>query len=96
MNVRQSETAWISKKSNPASQIIRRISKLLSVSYELYEHIQFVRYHTGGFYKAHYDVFCHGLNYFNFDNEYKHGQRSITAIIYLNDDFTGGKRIFLY
>ena len=52
----------------------------------------FIKYKKGGFYKAHFDGFNDGESGKQKMNP--DGQRMFTSILYLNDDFEGGKLYF--
>lgn len=88
-NIRKSETCWLSKNNPIIKNIILRACKLTNLPFENCEDMQIVKYDKNGFYNEHHDSCCD-------DNEYckkfveRGGQRAITIVCYLNNDFTGG------
>jgi prolyl 4-hydroxylase len=90
--IRKSQTYWLSKDDPVAEKIIKNVCKIDGHSIEQAEDIQVVKYEPNGFYKEHHDSCCD-----NDDrcNEFmKDGNRIVTMIIYLNDDFEGGSTKF--
>lgn len=69
--------------------ITRAIAALTNIPAEHQEFPVLVRYLQGGEYKKHYDFFNPAKEYAEKELA-KGGQRSKTALIYLNDDFKGG------
>lgn len=91
--VRKSKTTWLYNTDPKIASIISRICRLGDVEYENAEALQVVKYEPGGYYNEHHDACC--------DNDpkctefvQKSGQRMLTMLIYLNDDFTGGETEF--
>jgi prolyl 4-hydroxylase len=69
------------------------ISSMINIPIENMEGTHVVKYQIGGEYKGHHDFFHPGEGYY--ENEIKRGgQRTKTALVYLNDDFTGGETEF--
>ena len=92
-NIRKSETAWLSKNDPVVEKIIKRVCKISNIPFENSEKMQVVKYEPNGYYKPHYDASCDDKEEcVNFEKN--GGQRVITMIIYLNDDFTGGMTDF--
>lgn len=92
-NVRKSETAWLPKKDPIVEKIIKRVCKLTNISFDNAEKMQVVKYEPNGYYKPHYDASCDDKEEcVNFEKN--GGQRVVTMIIYLNDDYTGGTTDF--
>ena len=92
-SVRKSETLWISKNDPGVIDIYKRLKNKFHFNIENAEDIQVVKYQPGGFYKPHHDACCE-------DNESckdfikRGGQRVLTILIYLNDDFEEGSTKF--
>jgi prolyl 4-hydroxylase len=94
-NHRKSKHAWFSDDSHPIIEKIAKYTANISgLPIENQENIQVVKYEKGGKFNAHYDAciyedktFCNKINK-------KAGERKLTLIIYLNDDFEGGETEF--
>ena len=88
-SIRKSETAWLKKSEPVIKDIFERLSKQFKFNLKNVEDLQVVRYTPGGFYNEHHDSCCD-------DNEHcrdfakKSGQRVLTILMYLNDDFEDG------
>tara|TARA_A100001015_G_scaffold138285_1_gene153251 strand:- start:360 stop:1061 length:702 start_codon:yes stop_codon:yes gene_type:complete len=92
-NVRKSETAWLSKDDPVINSIIQKVCNITKIPFENAEKMQVVKYDPNGFYNAHYDASCDDKKEC-VEFEQNGGQRKVTMIIYLNDDFTGGATHF--
>lgn len=92
-NVRKSETAWLSKDDPVVNSIIQKVCNMTNIPFENAEKMQVVKYDPNGFYNAHYDASCDDKKEC-VEFEQNGGQRKVTMIIYLNDDFTGGATYF--
>jgi prolyl 4-hydroxylase len=91
--IRKSKTAWLCKNDPVISKIIQRVCDITNIPFENAEKMQVVKYDPNGYYKEHYDASCDDLKEcVNFEKN--GGQRLVTMIIYLNDDFTGGTTKF--
>lgn len=92
-DVRKSETCWLSKNDPKLKPIFEKACKLANLPFENCEDLQVVKYDQNGYYNEHHDACCD-------DNEFckkfvnRGGQRKITFVIYLNNDFTGGTTYF--
>jgi prolyl 4-hydroxylase len=92
-NIRKSETAWLPKTDPMVRQIIQRACNMAHYSINNAEELQVVRYQPNGFYNEHHDAACN-------DNEQcqefvkNGGNRVLTVLIYLTDDFEGGATRF--
>ena len=92
-NIRNSEQSWINKNDPVVKEIYRRLSEQFNFNVENAESLQVVKYQPGGFYKPHHDACCD-------DNELcdnfkrRSGQRIMTILIYLNNDFEEGETSF--
>lgn len=90
---RVSKQHWIKDSDDDTvKNITTRISTLTNTLLNYKEDMQVVKYTRGGFFTPHYDScagtpeYCKRLT--------QNGQRLLTFLIYLNDDFTGGETIF--
>lgn len=92
-NVRKSETAWLPKTDPIVEKIIRKTCSMTNIPFEHAEKLQVVKYQPGGFYNAHYDASCDDRKEC-VEFEKNGGQRIVTLIIYLNDDYEGGHTEF--
>ncbi len=92
-DVRKSETAWIERDEPVVRPIIERACNLANMPFENAEKMQVVKYGPDGFYNAHYDASCDDtLESVEFEKN--GGQRVLTVLCYLNDDFEGGATQF--
>ena len=66
---------------------------MTNIPFEHAEKLQVVKYQPGGFYSAHYDASCDDKKEC-VEFEKNGGQRIVTLIIYLNDDYEGGHTEF--
>ena len=92
-SIRKSKTTWLYLDDPVVKGIIQRICDMTGYPIENTEALQVVQYEPGGFYKEHHDACC--------DDDQRctefvqnGGQRILTALIYLNDSFTGGATSF--
>jgi prolyl 4-hydroxylase len=92
-DIRKSQTAWVKRDDPVASKIIQRVCDIIEYPIENAEDLQVVKYEPGGFYKDHHDSCCDEGEFCKTFSE-KSGQRVLTMLIYLNDDFTGGSTTF--
>ena len=91
--VRNSQQTWIQKNNPLVSPIFEKASKMFGIPVENAEHLQVVRYLPNQYYNEHHDSCC--------DNNDKceefvknGGQRILTVLIYLNNEFTDGQTYF--
>lgn len=92
-NIRKSETAWLPKTDPVIRQIIQRACNMAHYSINNAEELQVVRYQPNGFYNEHHDAACDD------DAQCEEfvkngGNRVLTVLIYLTDDFEGGATRF--
>ena len=90
--IRKSQTYWLNKSDPIALNIIQKVCNIDGHSVEQAEDIQVVKYEPTGYYNEHHDSCCD-------DNDackefVKDGNRIVTMVIYLNDDFEGGATRF--
>lgn len=92
-SIRKSETAWLRKTDPVIASIAKRVCSMVDLPFENAEDMQVVRYDVDGYYNEHHDSCCDDHpNCVEFES--RGGQRMVTMIIYLNDDFEGGGTIF--
>jgi prolyl 4-hydroxylase len=92
-SIRKSETAWLKKSDQVVANLFGRLSKQFNFEIANVEDLQVVRYFPGGFYNDHHDSCCDDTQHCQ-DFVRKSGQRVLTILIYLNDDFEGGHTNF--
>lgn len=73
--------------------VVNKVSDLIKIPINRFEDLHVVEYNIGGEYKDHHDFFHENEEYY-IDEMERGGQRIITAIMYLNDDFEGGETNF--
>jgi len=91
--VRKSQTAWLKKTDPVIKKIIEEVCKLAKKPFENAEQIQVVKYEPNGYYNEHHDACCDAVDGC-LEFEKRGGQRVITMLIYLSDDFEGGATRF--
>lgn len=90
---RIADGAWLNDSDPTVKSLREKISKLVNIPAENMEGTHIVKYNVGGQYKVHHDFFHLNTDYY--DREIvKGGQRVLTALIYLNDNFEGGETDF--
>lgn len=92
-SVRKSQTAWLDKNDHVIGTVIKRVCDITNIPFENAEKMQVVKYEPNGFYIDHFDASCDDRKEC-VEFEKNGGQRVLTMIIYLNDDFTGGTTRF--
>ena len=92
-NIRKSQTAWLPITDPVVEKIIRKTCAITNIPFEHAEKLQVVKYQPGGFYSAHYDASCDDKKEC-VEFEKNGGQRIVTLIIYLNDEYEGGETEF--
>lgn len=92
-DIRKSQTAWLSKNEPVVKNIIEHVCKITDIPFSHAEKMQVVKYDPNGFYNEHYDAACDD-NAECVEFEKNGGQRKITMLIYLNDNFEGGETNF--
>lgn len=92
-NIRDSKTAWLSKNDSVIKSIIEKVCRITNKKIENCEDLQVVKYDNNGYYRDHHDSCCDDTELCeNFKKN--SGQRVITCVIYLTDDFDGGETNF--
>jgi prolyl 4-hydroxylase len=92
-SIRKSKTAWLYKDDPVVHQIYERLAHKFHFDIDNAEALQVVKYEPKGFYVQHHDSCCDD-NQSCIDFSRTSGQRILTILIYLNDDFTGGTTEF--
>lgn len=92
-NVRNSQQFWISKTNPLVKSLFEDISNKFQIPFENAEDLQVVRYLPNQYYKEHHDSCCDdSKECYKFIE--KGGQRILTVLIYLNNEFTDGETYF--
>jgi len=91
--VRKSQTAWIERDDPVVKAVIERVCRLSNIPFQNAEKMQVVKYGPGGYYNAHFDASCDDTPE-SIDFEKNGGQRVLTVLCYLNDDFEDGATHF--
>jgi prolyl 4-hydroxylase len=92
-NIRNSKQYWIQKNNQLVKPMFEQVSRHFNIPLENAEDLQVVRYLPGQYYNEHHDACCD-------DNDKcvtfvkKGGQRKLTVLIYLNNDFDEGYTYF--
>ena len=91
--IRNSQQCWINKNSPLIKPMYDYVSNMFHIPFENAEDLQVVRYQPGQYYNEHHDACCD-------DNDkcrifVKHGgQRKLTVLVYLNNEFDNGHTYF--
>lgn len=82
---------WISETNDPIIKHIRsKISLISQMPIENQELPHLIRYDIGGKYAPHHDYFFPNSETFTQNCVLRGGQRVYTALVYLNEEYTGG------
>ena len=92
-SIRKSQQAWIKKNNNLVKKLFDYISNKFGIPLENAEDLQIVRYLPGNYYNPHHDSCCE-VNENCYDFIKRGGQRILTVLIYLNNEFTDGETFF--
>jgi prolyl 4-hydroxylase len=92
-NVRNSRQTWISKNDPLIRPLFDKISEMFNIPVVNAEDLQVVRYQPNQYYNEHHDSCCDASVECQ-DFIKRGGQRILTVLIYLNNDFTGGNTYF--
>jgi prolyl 4-hydroxylase len=90
--IRKSQTYWLSKDDPVAKKIIQKVCYIDGYNTEQAEDIQVVKYEPNGYYNEHHDSCCENDD--KCEEFQKEGNRIVTMVIYLNDNFEGGATQF--
>lgn len=91
--IRNSKQTWINKNHPLAKPLFEKASKMFNIPMENAEDLQVVRYQPNQYYKEHHDSCCDSSPQC-VDFARKGGQRKLTVLAYLNDDFEDGSTYF--
>ena len=94
VSVRKSQTSTLNNNDPIIRPIIQRVCDIVGYPFENVEPIQIVKYDSDGYYNEHYDS-CPDKNDFCRRFVKDGGQRAVTMVLYLNDQFTGGATKFI-
>lgn len=92
-SIRNSQQCWVSRDHSAVKEFYDRASKLFDIPLDHAENLQIVRYLPGQYYNEHHDSCCdknESCQKF-IDNG---GQRKLTILIYLSNDFDDGETFF--
>ena len=92
-NIRNSQQCWISKNSPHVKYLFDYVAQSFNIPFENAEDLQVVRYLPGQYYNEHHDACCDN-NEKCMDFVRKGGQRMLTVLIYLNNEFSEGQTYF--
>lgn len=90
--IRKSQTYWLDKNDEVAQKIIQKVCDIDGYNIDQAEDIQVVKYEPNGYYNEHHDSCCDNND--KCKEFVKDGNRILTMVIYLNDDFEGGATRF--
>jgi prolyl 4-hydroxylase len=95
-SIRESEQCWLKDQDHPLIRAIsERVAALTKTDINNQEELQVVKYEPGGFYLPHFDACDKKVDdCTNFNGD--RGERFLTVIMYLNNDFEGGETEFPY
>lgn len=94
VSIRKSKTAWLLNTDPVVSTIIRRVCAMTNIPFENAEKMQVVQYDADEYYNEHHDSCCDDrIECVEFEKN--GGQRKVTMLIYLSDDFEGGSTRFI-
>lgn len=91
---RVAEGAWLTSTDETVCKLRCLISDFVGIPEENMEGTHVVKYEIGGEYKVHHDFFHPNEGYYDNEVTQRGGQRTKTALVYLNDDFKGGSTEF--
>lgn len=94
VNIRKSQTCWLYKTDETIKNIIQRVCDMHNYPIERAEDLQVVKYDPNGYYNEHHDSCCDENKKCKEFIE-RGGNRVVTMVIYLNDDFEGGATRFI-
>lgn len=92
-SIRKSKQTWIEKTNPMVKPIYEYLTKTYNIPIENAEDLQVVRYLPNEFYNEHHDSCCDDVQECH-DFVKRGGQRKLTVVIYLNNDFKGGETYF--
>lgn len=93
-SIRKSKTCWINKYDDIVTKIIQRVCNMGNYKFENAEDLQIVKYGPDGYYNEHHDSCCDNSDECK-DFVKRGGNRVLTMVIYLNNNFEGGATRFI-
>lgn len=92
-NIRNSRQHWIGKNDPLVKPLFEEIARSFGIPFENAEDLQVVRYQPNQYYNEHHDSCCENNDKcIAFAN--RGGQRILTVLIYLNNEFDEGNTYF--
>jgi prolyl 4-hydroxylase len=91
---RVAQGAWLTSNHEPVTLLRKMVSEYTLLPEENMEGTHIVKYEIGGEYKVHHDFFHPGESYYEKEVTKRGGQRTKSALVYLNNEFTGGETEF--
>jgi prolyl 4-hydroxylase len=91
--IRNSKQVWIEKENLLVKKIYDKLSAKFNIPIENAENLQVVNYKPNQYYNEHHDACCDNNNSCR-DFVKRGGQRILTILIYLNNEFTDGETYF--
>ncbi|AKI80325.1 putative prolyl 4-hydroxylase [Acanthamoeba polyphaga mimivirus] len=92
-NIRNSQQMWIPKNNPMVKPIFENICRQFNVPFDNAEDLQVVRYLPNQYYNEHHDSCCDSSKQCSEFIE-RGGQRILTVLIYLNNEFSDGYTYF--
>jgi prolyl 4-hydroxylase len=92
-DIRNSQQYWIPKNDPLVKPMFEHVSKMFNIPFENAEDLQVVRYLPNQYYNEHHDACCDN-NDKCLEFVRKSGQRVLTVLIYLNNEFEDGNTYF--
>lgn len=92
-SIRNSKQCWISKTDHLVKPIVEIISNKFNIPFENAEDLQVVRYQPNQYYNEHHDSCCDQNETCAIFSK-RGGQRILTVLLYLNNEFDGGNTYF--
>jgi prolyl 4-hydroxylase len=93
-SIRKSQTAWLPKTDPVVGSIIQRVCGITGVPFDRAEKMQVVKYQPNGYYNEHHDACCDDRPEC-IEFQRIGGQRVVTMVIYLTDQYEGGATRFI-
>jgi prolyl 4-hydroxylase len=92
-SIRKSQTAWLNRDDPVVLEIIQKVCRLTKIPFENAEPLQVVKYGASEYYNEHYDASCDDdIRCVEFEKN--GGQRRITMLLCLDDQYVGGETNF--
>jgi prolyl 4-hydroxylase len=92
-DIRNSQQCWISKNDPLVYPLYEKICDFLKIPFANAEDLQVVRYLPGQYFNEHHDSCCDNVEKCR-EFVARGGQRKVTVLIYLNNEFEGGYTYF--